>query len=220
MESDAVEKLKAAILSISPRPLSMTKWDEAKIESDIEYRFQFLATFVGFTEDDIKTIHGAAPLLAPLVPTIVEAVYNKLFSYDVTKQHFLPRNIGYDGELAKNLEEFTLEHDQIKYRKKMLSNYLVKLVTQPYDKNFISYLNWVGKIHTGSAEGKPGTKHLHVPLVLMNALLTWVNDALNVIITNLGLPRDKEIAAIRAFTKLLWIQNDFMSKHYVTGSQH
>lgn len=62
------------------------------------YRFQYLAEFMGFSEEDIKVIHGGAALLAPLVPSLVDAVYAKLHSYDATWRHFVPRQDGYTGK--------------------------------------------------------------------------------------------------------------------------
>ena len=38
--------------------------DEPRLETDLAYRFQYLTEFMGFTEEDIKTIHGGAALLA------------------------------------------------------------------------------------------------------------------------------------------------------------
>ena len=69
----------------------MTHVDEPRLESDLGYRFEYTAGFIGFGSDDIAAIHGAAEHLAPLVPGLVDAVYNKLYSYDATWRHFVPR---------------------------------------------------------------------------------------------------------------------------------
>ena len=42
--------------------------DEPRLETDLAYRFGYLTEFMGFAEDDIAAIHGAAAHLAPLVP--------------------------------------------------------------------------------------------------------------------------------------------------------
>ncbi len=47
--------------------------DETRLENDLGYRFNFLAEFIGFGADDVKVIHGAAPLLAPKVSGLVDA---------------------------------------------------------------------------------------------------------------------------------------------------
>ena len=72
--------------------------DEAKLESDLAYRFGYLTEFIGLDADDIEAIHASAAHLAPLVPALVDAVYVKLFNYDATKRHFVPRQSGYCGQ--------------------------------------------------------------------------------------------------------------------------
>lgn len=72
----------------------MQRINESKLESDLGYRFKWVTEFIGFDEDDVSTITGAADLLAPIVPALVDAVYEKLFEYDATKRHFLPRQHG------------------------------------------------------------------------------------------------------------------------------
>ena len=188
----------------------MTTIDEPRLESDLGYRFEYLAGFMGFGPDDIAAIHGAAPALAPLVPGLVDAVYQKLYSYTATWRHFLPRQHGYTGDIPADMAHLTPDHPQIKFRKEHLGRYLVALVTKPYDGKMVEYLDMVGKIHTDKA----GSKQINIPLVQMNALMGFVADAFNATILGLKLDRDTEVNTIRAFSKLLWLQNDFIVKHY------
>ena len=188
----------------------MKRIDEARLESDLQYRFGYLAEFMGFGQDDIDLIHGAAPALAPLVPMLVDAVYDKLHSYDATWRHFLPRQSGYEGDVPPTLEALTPDHPQIAFRKQHLGRYLERLVTVPYDAKMVTYLDTVGKIHTTAA----GSGAISVPLVQMNALLGFVADAVNATILGLDLPIEVKGRAIRAFSKLLWIQNDLIVRHY------
>lgn len=189
----------------------MQRIDEPRLDTDLGYRFEYLAGFIGFGADDIAAVHGAAEHLAPLVPGLVDAVYNKLFAYDVTKRQFLPKQSSYDGEVPVTLEALTLDHEVISFRKQHLAKYLVALVSKPYDAKMVIYLDAVGKIHTKKA----GSPQVVVPLIHMNALLGFVADALTQTILSLALPRQAEAAALRAFGKLLWIQNDLISRHYV-----
>ena len=184
--------------------------NEPQLESNLGSRFQYLVEFIGFGEEDIKAVHGAAPVLAPLVPGLVDAVYNKLHSYSSTWRHFMPRQHGYEGTIPARLEELTMDHPQIAYRKQHLARYLEQLVTKPYDGKMLEYLDMVGKIHTLKA----GSKEIVVPLVQMNALMGFVSDALIATIVGLGLPRDTEVNTLRAFNKLLWLQNDLITRHY------
>lgn len=184
--------------------------DEDRLESDLGYRFGYLAEFMGFGAGDIEAIHGAAPHLAPLVPALVNAVYDKLFGYDSTKRHFVPRQSGYEGEVPESLESLTQDHEMIQFRKNHLARYLTSLVTRSYDDKMVAYLDLVGKIHTPKA----GSPELDVPLVQMNALMGFVADALTSTILSLGLPREAEVRTLRAFNKLLWLQNDLITRHY------
>lgn len=184
--------------------------DEAKLENDLGYRFEYLCEFMGFGKDDINTILGAAPLLAPVVPTLVDAVYEKLFGYDATKRHFMIKQDGYNGKVPENLDAITHDHELIQFRKSHLAKYLAKLVTGPYDGQMVKYLDFVGMIHTPKA----GNKALDVPLIQMNALMGFVADAVNATIMGLDIPQEAKNQAIRSFCKLLWIQNDLINRHY------
>lgn len=184
--------------------------DEQRLETDLQYRFQYLVEFIGFSEEDIAAIHASAELLAPVVPALVDAVYEKLFSRDATKRHFLIRNSGYQGALANDLEALSLEDAQVEFRKEHLSRYLVSLVTRDFDAKFVTYLDAVGAIHTPKA----GSPQLEVPLIQMNALMGFVSDAIIATIQSLGLDAITEAKTIRAFNKLLWIQNDLIARHY------
>jgi hypothetical protein len=193
----------------------MQRIDEDRLESDVAYRVGYVSDFMGFGPGDIAAIHGAANQLAPFVPHLVDAVYDKLFSYDATKRHFVPRQHGYSGQAPQNLETLNLDHEMIQFRKAHLARYLVALVTRPYDGKLVSYLDMVGKIHTSKA----GSQEIEVPLVQMNALMGFVADALTATVLGLGLDRDSEVRTVRAFGKLLWLQNDLITRHYQADRQ-
>lgn len=184
--------------------------DEDRLEEDVAYRAGYVSEFMGFQQEDIAAIHAAAGHLAPVVPALVDAVYDKLFSYDATKRHFVPRQSGYEGAVPVDIDKLTQEHEMIQFRKQHLGRYLVALVTRSYDDKMIGYLDMVGKMHTPQA----GSVELVVPLVQMNALLGFVADALTNVLLSLGLDRQTEVRTVRAFQKLLWLQNDLITRHY------
>lgn len=194
----------------------MKQINERRLESDLGYRFEYLAEFMGFGADDVSAIHAAATALAPLVPALVDAVYDKLNRYDSTWRHFVPRQFGYEGAAPKSLADVSLDHEMIQFRKAHLARYLTALVSKPYDNKMVAYLDMVGKMHTSKA----GAKELVVPLVQMNALLGFVADAINNTILSLGLERTQEVQTVRAFSKLLWLQNDLINRHYQSFAAH
>ena len=149
--------------------------------NDLQTRVGYLKRFIGFTEDDEAALHAAAPIVAPLVPAIVDAVYEKLLSFDITAKSFVPKQTGYSGEVPTNLEDLTPTHPMIRFRKDFLGKYLVKLVTLNYQKpESWAYLDKVGLMHTGRAGfahriSKPA---LRVDYIHCAILLGYVEDIL------------------------------------------
>ncbi len=191
----------------------MQQIDEQQLESDVNYRYRYVADFIGFDDEDVKVIHSAAGHLVGLIPSIVERTYEKLLAYDATARHFVPRQHGYDGPLPETLESLTASHPQIQFRKEHLTRYLMQLIGHAYNDKMVAYLDMAGKIHTPKA----GNRSIDVPLVQMNALLGLVSDQLLATILEFNLDPEAKSRMIRAFNKLLWIQNDLVSRHYHTN---
>jgi hypothetical protein len=185
--------------------------DAARLNTDTLYRFNCICKFIGFDEQDIKVLHDAAPVIAPLVPVVVGAVYDKLHSYDVTWEYFVIRNKGYTGTLPKSVTDLGTDDQPIQFRKHMLTQYLTKLVTADYDDKFVEYLDSVAKIHTSHG----GNKSINVEYVHINALLGYVQDILLKAICDLDADNETKTKLIRAVSKLLCIQNDMFGKYYL-----
>lgn len=192
----------------------MQEIDEARLETDAQYRYEYLAGFLGFGPEDAALIQASAPFLGPLIPQLVEKTYEKLLSFDATARHFVPRQAGYDGPLPGGVAELTQAHPQIRFRKEHLSRYFMQLLGRSYDGKMVQYLDMVGKIHTPKA----GSKEIDVPLVQMNALLGLLSDTLIDVIAQQPLDAATSLRTLRAFQKLMWIQNDFVTRHYCNGS--
>lgn len=188
--------------------------------SSLPARISYLRQFISFTTDDEAALHAAAPVVAPLVPAIVDAVYEKLLGFDITAAAFTPRQTGYSGEVPKNINDLSHDHPQIKFRKDFLRQYLVKLVTLDYGKiESWEYLDKVGLMHTGVAGFAHRAKKpaLRVELIHCSILLGFVEDILvDAVITHPDLDIPTKNAVARAANKLIWIQNDLFARHYVT----
>ncbi len=193
-----------------PTPEALLHVDELRLEEDLQYRFEYVAQFIGFGVKDIKVLCEVSELLSPHIAGLVDAVYEKLFQYDATKRHFVPRNCGFDGKVPESLESLTLDDEQITFRKTHLRRYLEKLLTVDYDVTLVTYLDFVGRTHTTKA----GATSINVPLVQMNALMGFVATALSAKIMDLGLDGETQRHTLQAVTKLLWIQNDLITRHY------
>ena len=194
--------------------LTIKTADERRLEADVQYRYEYVCEFISFDDDDVAALHAVAPKVLRRVPDLVEATYDKLLSIDATRRHFVPRQDGYEGPLPANGGALTQETEQIQFRKEHLRRYLTNIFGNSYDARMVNYLDVVGKMHTPKA----GNKQIDVPLVQMNALMGFVADALMRLILDLGLEREQEIRTTLAVNKLLWIQNDLITRHYSGGS--
>lgn len=188
----------------------MQRIDEAKLESDLQYRYEYLTDFISFGPADIALIHASAPHLGPRIGELVDRTYAKLLHYDATARHFVPRQAGYEGEIPDDLEMLTIKHPQIQFRKDHLNRYFLQLIGRNYDAKMVVYLDMVGKMHTTKA----GNEQIDVPLVQMNALMGLVSDALFQSIAEWPLDEATKTKTMQAFNKLLWIQNDLINRHY------
>ena len=126
----------------------MQNIDEPRLEQDLAYRFEYLARFMDFGAVDVTTIHDAAGYLAPVVPQLVDAVYDKLSQYDATWRHFVPPQHGYEGRVADDVKSLQMTDEVIQFRKQHLARYLEALVTREYNDKMVSYLDMVGAMHT------------------------------------------------------------------------
>jgi len=186
-----------------------------KLYTDLLYRFDYVSKFVNFGAEDIEAIKASAPLILPLVSTIVDVVYVKLFSFDITKEILLKRGKGFQGNLDGSLAALELGSEQTRFRKDMLTRYLTKIVTAEYNEQFVKYLDYVAMIHTS----KSGNKQVMVEYVHINALLGYVEDLILDALLSADIDDDVKKRTVRAFNKLLWIQNDLFSRHYVSDGQ-
>ncbi|MBS0265568.1 MAG: protoglobin family protein, partial [Planctomycetes bacterium] len=176
--------------------------DESRLESDIAYRFDYLADFIGFRAEDAAAVQACAPYLGPIIPEIVEKTYEKLLAFDATARHFVPRQSGFDGPVPDNLQAISAGHPQIQFRKEHLARYFMQILGRTCDAKLSPYLDMVGKIHTPQA----GNAQIDVPLVQMNALMGFMSDVLVEILSNLPFDTPTLLQTVRAFNKLLWIQ--------------
>jgi hypothetical protein len=188
----------------------MQQIDEEKLETDLQYRYDFLAEFIGFGREDVSLIQSSAPHLGPRISELVEKTYVKLLNYDATARHFVPRQDGYDGEVPASIEQLSATHPQIQFRKDHLNRYFMQLIGRSYDAKMVLYLDMVGKMHTPKA----GNDSIDVPLLQMNALMGLLSDTLLESISEWPLDAATAARTARAFNKLLWIQNDLINRHY------
>ncbi|KAH7338286.1 Protoglobin-domain-containing protein [Rhizoctonia solani] len=195
--------------------------DAQGIETDVQARVDYLTKFIEFGPDDVEALHNAAPIVKPLVGGAVDAVYEKLFSFDITRVTFMARHTGFTGKVAQKLEDINHDSEQIKFRKDFLKIWVVKIFTADYnDPKTFEYLDRVGVMHTGKAGFKHREKKdpLFVDYAHCAILLGYVQSMLtSAVMARDDLPEEVKTATLLAINKIMWIQNDLFARHYITA---
>lgn len=184
-------------------------------------RIAYLKSFLNFSSEDGAAIQSAKSLLSPAVPSVVDAVYQQLLSFDITAKHFVqqqPEENAPDS-VAIAVEDLSVDHPNIQHRKDFLKTYLVKLVSNSDWSDtspFWAYLDKVGQMHTGIAGFKHREKRPSVRVEYMHtaALLGVVEDIVLKAVLSADIDLTTKTTILIAFNKLLWIQNDLFARHY------
>ncbi|PGH30162.1 hypothetical protein GX50_07062 [[Emmonsia] crescens] len=202
---------------------TITHVDEDSL-SNLKSRIIYVKGFLHFTDQDGALLQSAKDVIAPAVPAVLDAVYTRLLSFDITAKSFVPRQpeqTAKDPITAASVAELSLDHPNIVHRKDFLKNYLVRLVSNKDwsdESPFWDYLDKVGIMHTGQAGFKHREKRpkLRVEVMHMSLLLGFVEEiVLKAILAAEGLDLQTKTGMLTAFNKLLWIQNDLFQRHYV-----
>ncbi|KAI9821588.1 MAG: hypothetical protein M1832_003262 [Thelocarpon impressellum] len=208
-------------IMVQATPMPRAEHVSASSLANLPDRVNYLKRFLQFTDADGAAIRASKPVIAPLLPAVLDSVYGKLLSYDITASPFAPHQPGYDGPGAEDGQKLSLDDPQIRFRQHFLKGYFVTLVSNDdwsdWSK-FWAYLDRVGTMHTGEGGGGERERRpdLRVDFVHTNALLGFVGDMIIASVFDAdGLDLATKKAVIRAFNKLLWIQNDLFARHYV-----
>ncbi|CAF0735947.1 unnamed protein product [Adineta ricciae] len=187
--------------------------DRADLINNIRYNFDYLAKFLNFTNEDISALNALAPVLFPCIPSIVETIYKKLYSFDITKQYFVLRNDNFEKFTEPNIEtDHAVISAQTEFRKDMLTMYLKRVLIQTeWNDAFLQYLSQIGELHGHNKHAPEANVHyIHV-----NVLLGHLEHLiLEVIWKTESIDANNKRASIRAINKFFWIQNNFFTMHY------
>lgn len=172
--------------------------DEARLAVDPAYRFAFLAAFVGLTPADRALIRASRAHLEPWMPTLLARLRARLLGFSSTRRHFAGRP-----------PEAVAVH---------LGAYVDTLLRLRDDEELGRYLAWVAEAHGPEAGDPPvASPTIAVPLVQIGALLGFVADEVTGAVAALDLPETQRLAAIRAWSKLLWIQAEMFQWRAAAG---
>lgn len=204
-------------------PIFTQEVDPVLLKHSLEDRVAYLTDFLNFSSHDQDVITRIATAVNGIIPSLVDSMYAKLFEFDITKKVFMTRNQGFDGPLPERLEDLTLDSAQIVFRKVFMKAWARRVLTADYSSGKTwAYMDKVGVMHTGVSPFKHqrtmGIAPLNVPYRDCALTLGLVQNILQTAI--LQLPAETadlqtKIDAVSAINKVIWIQNDLFSRHYI-----
>ncbi|CCM05568.1 uncharacterized protein FIBRA_07795 [Fibroporia radiculosa] len=200
-------------------PVFTQEVDPILLKNSLDDRIAYLTDFLNFTSHDQDVILKVAPSVHDIIPSLVDDMYAKLFEFDITKKVFMTRNHGFDGPLPEKLEDLALDSAQIVFMKAWAR----RVLTADYSSGKTwAYMDKVGIMHTGVSPFKHqrtmGIAPLNVPYRDCALTLGFVQNILQTAI--LRLPEETasmqtKVDAVAAINKVIWIQNDLFSRHYI-----
>ena len=186
-------------------------------------RVTYTSSFLKFTESDGAAIHASGPLIAPLLQVVLDAIYTNLLRFDITAKAFVPKTSADHASTSAPSapQDLNLEHGHIRRQMHFLQGYLLKIVknedwsaTSP----LWTYLDKIAIAHTGL----PGFQHrakrpeLRVEYMHLGLLLGYVEDVVVGAVMGMeDIDSETKTSVVRAWNKLLWIQNDLFARRYV-----
>lgn len=190
----------------------MDQIDEQRLEEDVNYRFEYMARFIGYGEDEARAIREVAKELAPRLDPVMSAIYDRFRLFDATWRHFTVQKSGCpcSADRRRQMEELTSDHGTVLFRKHKLAKYFNYLMARPLDRMTVRHMDQMGRKHKGNDDAG----HMDIALVQMNAFMAFIADGLTGAILDMGLDREREVAVLRAVQKLMWLHADLISRHY------
>ncbi|MCJ1389558.1 hypothetical protein MMC18_002415 [Xylographa bjoerkii] len=186
-------------------------------------RLTYTSSFLHFTESDGAAIHASGPLIAPLLQVVLDAIYTNLLRFDITAKAFVPATSADPATTpAPSVpQDLNLEHGHIRRQMHFLQGYLLKIVkTEDWSPTspLWTYMDKIAIAHTGL----PGFQHrakqpeLRVEYMHLGLLLGYVEDVVVGAVMGMdAIDLATKTSVVRAWNKLLWIQNDLFARKYV-----
>lgn len=166
-------------------------------KSDPSKRMRFMMEFVGFTDADQRALLDSVPVLGPVLPGLLDAIYNHLLGREDTKKIFL----GPRGEV---------DPSYIALRKEHLTQWVLRTAGVSGDPaSFPAYIQETGRRHTGVA-GEPSRV---VPPRYMVGLAAFVQTALWNALFDALPDKPREVQRFgQAWSKMLMVQLEMFLK--------
>ena len=160
--------------------------------TDPAARFAYLAQVVDLTDRDRALVRAARGDLRQRMPVIVDRIVAVILGDPAMARHF-----AHDGPPDPSVIG------------RHLQGWLEGFVALARDDGLATWMDRVGRMH----QAQDGDPRVQVDRLQLNALMAVLADAVLAETSRLDRPVELRFEIARAFSKLLWIQADLLTRH-------
>lgn len=161
--------------------------------------FNYMADFVGLTDEDLAAIKDTRFILEKYIPAIVARFYSQLLSYPATRQFFLKK----DGTVDQAYLQMRMQH-QVSFWRRTAST--------EFSEDYARFLDYVGRAHTSQG----ADPQIYIPARYVIGMIGFVqHELLAALHTELHeIDPELEARAVRGWSSLLTVLLEMLTRAY------
>lgn len=161
--------------------------------------FNYMADFVGLSDQDLEAIKGTRFILEKHIPAIVARFYAQLLRYPATRQFFLKK----DGSVNQAYLQMRMQHQV---------NFWRRTASTEFTEDYARFLDYVGRAHTSQG----ADPNIYIPARYVIGMVGFVqNDLLAALHQELHeIDPDLEARATRGWSNLLTVLLEMLTRAY------
>jgi nitrite reductase (NADH) small subunit len=161
--------------------------------------FRHMADFVGFGEEEAKTVRATRYIIEKHIPVIVAKFYSHLLEYPPTRKYFLRK----DGEIDQEYLQLRMHH---------LNKFWRRTASAELDDDYAAYVDYVGRTHTSQG----ADPKIYIPERYVIGQVGFVQHAIGQALRSELEQIDPELAvkASRAWGLLLMVILEMLARAY------
>lgn len=164
--------------------------------------WQFMAEFVGFSEEHAAAIRETRFIIEKYIPSIVADFYVQLLRYPETRKHFQRR----DGTIDQEYVERRMSHQASFWR---------RAASGEYSEDFARFLDYVGRAHTS----RGADPRIYIPERYVMGMVGFVQQRIGeALATELHeIDPELEVRALKAWNTFLMVLLELLARPYDQG---
>ena len=161
--------------------------------------FNYIAEFVGFTDEHAATIRETRFIIEKYIPTIVGDFYNQLLRFPATRKHFQKK----DGSIDQEYLQMRMHHQV---------NFWRRAASGEYDEDFARFVDYVGRSHTSNG----ADPNIYIPERYVIGMVGFVQQRIAGALEKElhEIDPDFEIRAAKAWNAFLMVVLEMLSRSY------